>query len=341
MKIAIHKREGSFSDRWIAYCEDNGIPYKVVDAYESNIIEQVADCDAIMWHHRHHIYWERIFAKELLFSLQISGKKIFPDFNTCWHYDDKVGQKYLLESIEAPMVNSHVFYEKHRAIDWIDKYSKFPLVFKLRGGAASINVKLVKNKTEAIRSINTAFSKGFKSHDTTNRMVENWNKFKNEKSWTLLRETIAGVKNHILPTNKQKLNLWTEKAYVYFQEFMPGNEYDIRIIVIGDKAFAIKRYVRKNDFRASGSGIITYDKSAIDIRCVEIAFETNEKIRTQCIAYDFVFDQDNNPLIVEISYAFVAKVYDSCPGYWDKNLTWHKGSFIPQYWMIENLISSE
>ena len=34
----------------------------------------------------------------------------------------------------------------------------------------------------------------------------------------------------------------------------------VRVIVINDKAFAIKRMVRKNDFRASGSGIIEYDK---------------------------------------------------------------------------------
>ena len=45
-----------------------------------------------------------------------------------------------------------------------------------------------------------------------------------------------------------------EREYVYFQEFLPGNNFDIRIIVIGDKAFGLKRMVRKGDFRASGSG---------------------------------------------------------------------------------------
>ena len=51
-----------------------------------------------------------------------------------------------------------------------------------------------------------------------------------------------------------------EKGYIYFQEFIPDNDFDIRVIVIGDKAFAIKRMVRENDFRASGSGSILYEK---------------------------------------------------------------------------------
>ena len=32
MKIAIHHRQGSFSDRWIEYCKENGINFKIVNA---------------------------------------------------------------------------------------------------------------------------------------------------------------------------------------------------------------------------------------------------------------------------------------------------------------------
>ncbi len=57
-------------------------------------------------------------------------------------------------------------------------------------------------------------------------------------------------------------------------------------------------------------------------------------------AYDFVFDENNDPLIVEVSYGFAVDAYDACPGYWDENLDWHEGKFIPQEWMIEDLIKS-
>lgn len=119
----------------------------------------------------------------------------------------------------------------------------------------------------------------------------------------------------------------SQKGYALFQEFAPNNEYDIRVITIGDRAFAIKRMVRSNDFRASGSGNILYDKNEIDERCVKIALETTEKLKALCIAYDFVFNKDNEPIIVEINYGFDHKAYFPCPGYWDQKLEWHEGFF--------------
>jgi len=45
MKLAIHHRAESFSEDWIAYCKNNSIPYKIVDCYSVDIIEQLSDCD--------------------------------------------------------------------------------------------------------------------------------------------------------------------------------------------------------------------------------------------------------------------------------------------------------
>ncbi len=56
-----------------------------------------------MWHFHQGSPRDILFAKQLIFALQTSGKRVFPDFNTVWHFDDKVGQKYLLEAIEAPI----------------------------------------------------------------------------------------------------------------------------------------------------------------------------------------------------------------------------------------------
>ena len=130
-----------------------------------------------------------------------------------------------------------------------------------------------------------------------------------------------------------------EKGYVYFQDFIPNNDSDIRVITVGDKAFAIKRMTRDGDFRASGSGKILYNKESIDERCVKIALDASKVMQTQCTAYDFVFDENGTPLIIEISYAFLMTAYDECEGYWDNNMNWHAESFNPEYWMIENLIN--
>ncbi|MEE0882296.1 MAG: hypothetical protein U0L65_02610 [Bacteroidales bacterium] len=334
MKIGIHKTDG-FSTRWVEYCERNNIPYKLVNPYENDIIEQLKDCDVFMWHHYHADYRDVQFAKSLLFSLQQKGLKVFPDFNTTWHFDDKVAQKYLLEAIDAPFVPSYVFYTKKDALKWIANVS-FPKVFKLKGGAGSSNVKLAKTRKQAKHLIKQAFGKGFSQYDRFAHLKDRYTAYKNG------RDSFLGVCKSFarlfIPTEYSKMHS-KEKGYVYFQDFIPNNTFDIRICVVDDKAFALKRMCRENDFRASGGGRIIYDKNQIDERCVKIAFDVNDKLKTQSIAFDFVFDENNNPLIVEISYGYSANAYDTCEGYWTKDMQWHAGSnFDFCGWMIEGLI---
>ena len=331
MKIAIHHRKGSFSDRWIAYCKKQNIPYKIVNAFDSNIIEQVKDCDVFMWHHHHGQFKDVLTAKHILFALEHAGVKVFPDFKTGWHFDDKVAQKYLLEAIGAPLVPSYVFYDKQEALQWANTTS-YPKVFKLKGGAGSANVKLVKTYKEANRLINKAFGKGFAQYDRFGAFKERLRKVKEGKAGLL--EIVKGIGRLFITTEFAKQQP-PEKGYAYFQDFIPNNDSDIRVIIIDSKAFAVKRLVRENDFRASGSGRIIFDPSTIDRRCIEIAFAINKKISAQSIGFDFVFNIKNEPEIVEFCYGFSAEPYDSCPGYWDTELNWHEGKFNPQEWMVK------
>lgn len=335
MKIAIHHRAGSFSDRWIAYCEKKNISYKIVNAFDSDIIEQVKDCDVFMWHHHQEQFKDVLTAKRILFALEHAGVKVFPDFKTGWHFDDKVAQKYLLEAIGAPLVPSYVFYDKQEALQWANTTS-YPKVFKLKGGAGSANVKLVKTYKEAKRLINKAFGKGFAQYDRFGAFKERLRKVKEGKAGLL--EILKGIGRLFITTEFAKQQP-PERGYAYFQDFIPNNDSDIRVIIIDNKAFAIKRLVRENDFRASGSGRIIFDPSAIDRRCIEIAFTVNKKISAQSIGFDFVFNTKDEPEIVEFCYGFSAEAYDPCPGYWDTKLNWHEGKFNPQEWMVDNMLS--
>jgi glutathione synthase/RimK-type ligase-like ATP-grasp enzyme len=288
-----------------------------------------------MWHFNHKSPKASKFAKQLLFSVQASGKKVFPDFNTVWHFDDKVGQKYLLETIGAPFAPAYVFYTKQEAIEWVTQTS-YPKVFKLRNGAGSDNVRLVKSKRAAIRLIKKAFGKGFLQYQAWSNLKERYRKYRLGK--TTLWDLVKGI-IRLAHTTEYARVTGREIGYIYFQDFIPGNDYDIRIIVVGDKAFAIKRMVRKNDFRASGSGFIFYEKEHFDVETVRLAFQVSEKLQAQCMAYDFVY-LGGKPLIVEISYGFSKEGYDACTGYWDKDMTWYDGKFNPYGWMVDDLIKA-
>jgi len=334
MKIAIHDREGSFSDRWIEHCQQKEINYKIVNCYDSDIMQQISDCDALMWHHSHVFYKDVIFAKHLLYSVQASGKKVFPDFNTTWHFDDKVGQKYLLESIGAPLVSSYVFYTKKEALVWIDK-TTFPKVFKLRRGAGATNVKLIKSKSEACKLVKRAFGKGLSQFNKWNNLSERIRRFKEGKE--NITGIVKGIGRLFIPTEFAKMYP-REKGYAYFQDFIPNNNTDTRVVVIGNRAMAEKRHVRKNDFRASGSG--TYSYEDINIEAIKIAFSVSKTLKLQSAAYDFIFDKNDNPLIIEVSYGFGTKGIKEAPGFWTDDLEWHSGTVKPEEWILEDILKS-
>jgi glutathione synthase/RimK-type ligase-like ATP-grasp enzyme len=335
MKLAIHHSKGSFSDRWIEYSEANNIIYKLVDCYSTDIIQQLSDCDALMWHFSQNSPKDMLFAKQLLYSVETSGRKVFPNFNTAWHFDDKVGQKYLLEVIGAPLAPSWIFYDKQEALEWA-KETDFPKVLKLRGGAGSQNVRLVKTRKNAKKLIRKAFGLGFPAYDPMGSLKERFRRYRLRK--TNLQDLLKGVVRFVFPPPYARVR-GHEKRYIYFQEYIAGNDHDIRVIVIGNKAFAIKRMVRENDFRASGSGMVRYEKENFNYDTIRLSFQMAEQLKSQCAAFDFIYEGDKI-FVVEVSYGFIKEVYDPCSGYWDKSLNWFEGKFNPYGWMVEDLISS-
>jgi glutathione synthase/RimK-type ligase-like ATP-grasp enzyme len=334
MKIAIHQKDSGFSPKWIDYCKKKHIEYKIVNCYSNDIIDNLEDCDALMWHFSQASSKDILFAKQLLFSLETAGKVVFPDFQTAWHFDDKVGQKYLLESVGAPLVPSYVFYDRQDALRWVGK-TDFPKVFKLRGGAGSANVRIVKNRADARKLVSKAFGRGFSQYDKWGSLKERWYKYRKGRSG--LWDVIKGVLRFGRTTELARV-AGRERGYIYFQEFIPDNDFDIRVVVIDGKAFAIKRMVREGDFRASGSGSILYEKKHFDDETIRLAFEVAGKIKSRCMAVDFVYSEDGSPRVVEVSYGFVKEAYYDCAGYWTTDMTWHEGPFDAPGWMVENVV---
>lgn len=335
MKIAIHHKKGGFSDRWIEYCETNNISFKLVDCCANNIIKELKDCRALLWHWQHYVPKDVLVARQIISAVETIGLKVFPNMQTCWHFDDKIAQKYLLEAVNAPLVPTFVFYELGEALKWIDT-TQFPKVFKLRRGAGSVNVRLITNRRKAKSLARKSFKNGFRP---TRKLFCDANKqIRDMRSREGLFPTLRKIPGALRRINKVNKRLGRERGYFYIQEFMPDNKYDTRITVIGQRAFGFTRNVRPNDFRASGSGIISYSLDRINPRCIEIAFEVTRKIGAQSLAFDFVQSSDGKPRITEISYVFAAWAVYDCSGYWDDNLVWHEGHIHPEDAILVDLL---
>jgi glutathione synthase/RimK-type ligase-like ATP-grasp enzyme len=335
VEIAIHQKNESFSDRWIEYCKENNVPFKIVNCYDNDIVKQIEGCSVLLWH------WDlfdpkiKLLARQLTITLENADVIVFPSTANSWHYDDKIGQKYLLESVGAPLVPTYIFYSKESSINCL-KNTEFPKVFKLSTGSGSSNVRLLRSKKEALSYCRKAFGRGFKSfsgyYSDFGIKINKLGKI--DGIWPKIKKAV----NFIQKINSLNSSVSYEKGYIYFQDYIPNNQYDTRITIICDRAFGFIRRNRNADFRASGSGKIIYDPEKIEKKFIKIAFDISKKINAKSLAFDFLKDEDGSPKICEISYCYVSSAVYECPGYWSNDLTWNEGHFWPEDIIIEEIL---
>jgi len=327
-------KDDVFIEKWIEYCSNKEIPYKIIEKIDSSIIEKIRKYDGVLWHWDLSDFQHYIIAKEFFQIVDIFLKMpVFPNYKTVWYYDDKIAQDLLLSALDINKPRSWIFFNKREAIKWVEKI-EFPIVFKLRKGSGSQNVKLIEDKHSAKRMISRMFGKGIKPQLVTLKIA------REKKILSRIKEKgiINSIKYFISSAKFPK-----EKGYVFFQEFIPNCDRDYRIIVLNKEiAYGFIRFTRKNDFRASGSGKFLIDHTQIDINMVKTSFEIADKMDLQIICLDFIKSQDEIYLL-EISYDFVPSggTYNSkWHGFWDRELKWIKKEVDPVIYIIENLIQN-
>ncbi len=342
MKIAIHQNNDifdhstSWDKTWIEYCVENNLEYRVVNCFDTNILEVLKDFDVLLWHFNNYSLQEMLFARSIINSAKTMGLKVFPDNNTAWHFDDKVAERYLLSSVGASIPKTWSFFTKKTAIDFFQNNCKFPVVAKLRCGSGSNNVKLLRNQSEAIKYTNRMFSKGYKTAPSI--LFKTKSNIKSSNDWSTFVRRFKRIPDFVNTlTNAKKFP--NEKGYVFIQEYIPNNGYDLKVVVVGNKLSFLARNIREGDFRASGGGSISYDKTLITPEIRKAAFELSDQLGFQCMGYDFVIDnRDNLGKIIEISYGFSHAAQMELGGFWDKEDNWYNQPLNAPKEILNNII---
>ena len=322
--------EDSYSARWIARLKELGYEVRTVDIAKTDVLEQIRGCNAFMWRMPHSPY-PRQFALKLLHAVEHGlGIPVFPDCRTSWHYDDKIAQHYLLVASGIPVPRTWIFWDREEAMQFSQE-ADYPLVMKLARGASSQNVIMVHNIREA--------------HTWVDRMFhgEVYQLKAASPHWSSrLRHALGYLRTGSHPDP----GFWYEaqKHYVLLQEYLPGNTFDTRVTVIGNKAFAFRRENRTHDFRASGSGKILYEPDKIDPNFIRLASRISRELHLQSTAIDGLH-RDGEHVIVEISYTYASRAVHECPGHWilngqagDDILTWNEGQTWPQDLILESFL---
>lgn len=342
MKIAIHQNKEIFNHSttwdkvWIDYCREKKLDYEVVDCFSNDILEKLDKFDVLLWHFNHYSVQEMEFARIILKSAQELGLRVFPDHNTNWHFDNKIAQTYLLQTINAPIPQSWTFYTLSSSLDFFERSCNFPIVAKLKTGSGSNNVRLLTDKNDAIKYAKKMFGKGF--NPTPSLLFKAKSNARTSRNLKTLLDRVKRIPDFIESTRKAE-QFGNEKGYVSLQEYIPNKGFDLKVVVVNGKLSFLARNVRKGDFRASGGGSISYDKSLMTNQIRDIAFQISDQLGFQCMGYDFVIDsRTNSPKIIEISYGFSHQAQMDLGGYWNRDGVWFNEQLNPPIEVIRSLI---
>lgn len=272
-------------------------------------VDRLRPYDAILWPPGPMGIRASSHLKEIIYFLQHQmGKLVVPNFESVWHFESKVAQSYLLRyhGISTPATDvSFSLSEARRRLE----SAEYPLVIKSSSGASSRGVKLV-------RSVTTA------------KWLA-WKRLYSGRLWKIVRRL-----GRLDPK---------EKA-LYWQEYVPGNDGDLRVTVIGDSyIIAFRRRNRAGDFRASGSGNIDYD-SPPPAEALSMCLDVSRRLAFDSMAYDLLWQADRW-VISELSYTYVDRALFRAPGYYqpaaDGGLVFRAGHYWPQQlwvrWLAERL----
>jgi hypothetical protein len=322
------------------YCEilkQNNIMFEITNCNKQDFWGKVKNSELFLYflgQSPTHLQQQRILISTIDLVLKTP---CYPNWKTAWHFNDKVSQYYLLLSHSFPAVESWIFWDKEEAMKWASD-AEYPVVFKLKGGAGSINVVKINSREHAQNIIRLMFGMGIMDGGIPG--VNLYSVYKRSMS-RLYKRKVKNIFHYFGLRNGLVENWDREHGYALFQKFLPNNDYDTRVTVIGNKAFAYRRFNRPNDFRSSGSGNFEVSPEKIDIQTIKTSFEISNKLGFLTMAYDWLKGDDGKPAINEMSCQFVDWMVQSCPGYWDENLIWHEGHFWPQYIQLQHILKKE
>ncbi len=261
-------------------------------------------CDVILWNPGY--MGPRIaslFKERIYFLQEHLGKLVVPNFQTIWHYESKISQSFLFAKYGIPTPRTFVTSSYAAARDELTR-SEFPLVFKQSHGASSRNVRLVRTRSSALKLVSRIFCQQL------------WDEAKRSASSPFVAAVADMPHSWFWAKIMQRLLGRERFGLAYWQEFIPGNDADLRVTVFGDRyAAGFWRRNRPHDFRASGSGRIDYDRP-IPESAIRLCVRINKQLGFDSMAYDLLL-HNGSFVITEMSYSFVDTAVYNAAGHYE------------------------
>jgi hypothetical protein len=289
----------SFSATWQAMAAGTGIEARVIDPLVPGALAEIAKYDGFIWRYNFRLPWTDAAPRLMRVVEDEHRLPVWPGRLLRETFENKIAQAYLLDALDFPRPRTWVFWSAADALAALDTLP-LPLVAKLSRGVRGEGVALIRSRDEAALLIRQMFTFGAGSLDFL--------RSRGNRRFGIRTGAIQALRQ-----GRIKGNL--ERGYVLLQEFLPGNDFDTRVVIQGDRAWASRRLNRAGDFRASGSGISDFDARAINPAALELAWRLADATRVRSLVADLL-QRGDTPVMGEISYSMAAHVVRSFDGHW-------------------------
>ncbi len=301
--------------------EGHRLSYEVIDIWSPDWLDLLDGIQVVIWNPVLMGPRAAQHLKEKVYFLERHlNRLVIPNYETVWHFESKVAQSYVFNKHGIPTPRTVISSDYHKMSDALRDMQP-PFVFKSSHGAGGKYVIMVRSHSRAMRELTRICSR---------------------QLWREARRR-AGSRFKAILSNLHRAWLWhaiasrlrSEEQYTvpYVQEFVAGNDKDLRITAIGDRyAFGFWRRNRRNDFRASGSGLVDYELP-IPEELVRYCLELNKSLSLDTMAYDIIF-RNGLAVMLEMSYTYSDDAIHDCRGHFvlqpDGALTFREGRTWPQ-----------
>lgn len=216
------------------------------------------------------------FIEDCLLYAESCGGLLIPNFQLFRSHENKFYQELHKKKVGITLPSSRLIGSMEDLDECISDLS-FPLVLKTSNGFGSKGVSKINTPDELRGSV---MAQLHEIHPPAKNIIR---RIKQQKEH---QKKIAPYEGKY-PLRVGRLIL---------QEFLDGLKFDWKVLVFGNTCFCIKRYVRDNDFRASGSGKFSFDETPPD-SLLNFAIDVVRRLGTPWASLDIAELQDTFALI--------------------------------------------
>lgn len=205
------------------------------------------------------------YIEDLVYALELAGAHVVPAYRYLRAHHNKVFMECLRDILGSKLLGNLHSAKYGTLEDCVRSKHSFPLVIKSAAGAGSSGVRLARSAQEL--------------HRQAARLSCSMNPL------DLLKELVRRFRwSGYVPHS------WHRKKFLC-QEFIVGLQCDFKVLVYGNRVYTVRREVRPNDFRASGSGLLSWP-AVLPPGLLNFAWNVFQKLDVAHVSLDIAVTKD-------------------------------------------------